>query len=90
MYNIVRIECKHQVQSHEVQYPMSVVLNAIKNTDVKLRAILGVYPWTYGCAPSTDADIWESPLLCCCFSAVESASRFHQEAREYGGFQCFT
>ena len=44
----------------------------------------------YGCAPSTDADIWESPLLCCCFSAVESADRLHQEAREYGGFQGFT
>ena len=43
----------------------------------------------YGCAPSTDADIWESPLPCCCFSAVESASRLHQEAREHGGFQRF-
>ena len=44
----------------------------------------------YGCALSMDADIWESPLLCCCFSAVESASRLHQEAREHGGFQGFT
>ena len=44
----------------------------------------------YGCAPSMDAGIWESPLLCCCFSAVESASRLHQEAKEHGGFQGFT
>ena len=34
--------------------------------------------------------IWESPLLCCCFSAVESASRLHQEATEHVGFQGFT